>query len=99
MIYDRFIFFMRNQEGETIDQYFNELKTLAKDCGFGDLKDSLISCRIVCGNQSDAVRERLLRDPDLDVNRAIDICTASAVSKCQVAEMSKSHVKRSRSMN
>ena len=39
MIYDQFIFFIRNQEeGETIDQYVNELKTLAKDCGFGDLK-------------------------------------------------------------
>ena len=36
-------FFKRSQRrGETIDHFVTELKTLAKDCEFGDLTDSLI---------------------------------------------------------
>ena len=51
---------------------------------FGDLKDSLIRDRIVCGINSQAMKERLLREPDLSLFKAIDMCRASDLSKIQI---------------
>lgn len=51
--YERHMFNTRNQgPTESIDSYVTALKNLAKSCKFGDLTDSLIRGRIVCGNQS-----------------------------------------------
>ena len=48
--WERHVFNTCNQEvGETIDQYMTKLKTKARSCEFGALKDSLIRDRIVCG--------------------------------------------------
>lgn len=52
--WERHVFNTCNQEvGETIDQYVTKLKTKARSCEFGALKDSLIRDRIVCGIISD----------------------------------------------
>ena len=68
--------------------FITDLKILAKNCEFGDLKDSLITDRIVCGTNSKSVRERLLRETDLSLQKATDICRASEASKSQVKTMS-----------
>ena len=82
---ERHKFFMRSQEpNENIDQYATELRSLAASCDFGNLKDSLIKDRIVCGILEHSVKERLLREPDLDLNKALQICRASELSKKQV---------------
>jgi hypothetical protein len=66
---------MRSQSSEeTIDSYVTDLKHKAKDCEFGDLTDSLIRDRIVCGIRDDNVRARLLREADLTLEKAIDTC-------------------------
>ena len=51
------------QPGETIDQYVTVTVTRnkAKTCEFGDLTESLIKGRVVCGVVSDKTRSRLLR--------------------------------------
>lgn len=54
---------------------------MAKECEFAQLTESLIQDRKVCGVNSDQIRARLLREPDLDLNKAIDICRASEVTK------------------
>ena len=83
--YERHKFNTRNQaDGESIDQYVTELQTLAATCEFGDLKDSLICDRIVCGINSQAMKERLLREPDLSLSKATDMCRASEISKKQI---------------
>lgn len=64
-------------KSETVDAYVTDLKHKVKDCEFGHLTDSLIRDRIVCGITDDQVRGRLLREPDLTLNKAIDICRAS----------------------
>ena len=47
--WERHVFNTCNQEvGETIDHYVTKLKTKARSCEFGTLKDSLIRDRIVC---------------------------------------------------
>jgi hypothetical protein len=79
--YERHIFNTRNQRaGETIDQYVTDLRTKAKSCEFGTLCDSLIRDRIVCGIIDDKLRARLLREGDLTLQKAIDICRANEVS-------------------
>ena len=79
---ERHKFFMRNQEeGESFDKYLTELKILEKTCDFGTLSDSLIRDRIVCGINRSSLRERLLREPNLNLKSCIDLCRASELSK------------------
>ena len=66
--YERHKFFICVQRSdENIDSYVHELKTKAKTCEFGELAESLIRDRIVCGIRDDRVRARLLREQDLDL--------------------------------
>jgi hypothetical protein len=52
-------FFTREQnEGETIDQYVTELKTLAKDCEFEQITESIIRDIVVFGVQSESLKEK-----------------------------------------
>lgn len=85
LTYLRHMFFTRAQgPTETIDAFVTELKSKAKDCEFGDLHDSLIRDRIVCGIREDNVRGRLLREADLTLDKAIDVCRASGITSSQV---------------
>ena len=85
--YERHVFNTRAQmESESIDGYVTELKILASSCEFGDLKDSLIRDRIVCGVRNETVRLRLLREEDLSLQKAMDICRASEASEQQIKQ-------------
>ena len=88
IVFERHLFNTRTQGDESVDVFITDLKILAKNCEFGDLKDSLITDRIVCGTNSKSVRERLLRETDLSLQKATDICRASEASKSQVKTMS-----------
>ncbi|XP_059061528.1 uncharacterized protein K02A2.6-like [Achroia grisella] len=77
----RFKFFTRNQErGETIDEYVTALKLLTQSCEFEHLEEGLIRDRIVCGVTDSKLRDRLLREDDLDLGRAVKICQASEMT-------------------
>ncbi|XP_063391344.1 uncharacterized protein K02A2.6-like [Cydia fagiglandana] len=79
---ERHRFFTRQQgEHESIDQYVFELRKLAQSCEFGNLNDGLIKDRLICGIVSAAIRERLLREDDLTLSKALEICRAAIVSK------------------
>ena len=87
---DRYKFFTRNQEsGETFDGFLTELKLLAADCNFGELKDSLIRDRIICGIRDPMLRERLLRENALDLTKCVKACQASVLSKARVDVLQK----------
>ena len=45
---------------------------MSNSCEFGDLKEPLIRDRVVFGIQDNSVRERLLRDPGLTLQTAIE---------------------------
>lgn len=91
LTYERHQFNIRNQnEGESIDSYVTDLKILSKTCEFGDLTDSLIKDRIVGGVLKDSVRSRLLRETDLTLQKAIDICRASETATQQMKAMQSS---------
>lgn len=73
--FERHRFFTCVQKtGETVDQYVTELRNRSKTCEFGGLTDSLIKDRLVCGIPDNCLRERLLREQDSDLEKAINMC-------------------------
>lgn len=80
--YLRHVFFTRVQgKSEPTDAYVTDLKNKAKECEFEQLTESLIRDCIVCGVANDQVRARLLREPDLPLSKAIDICRANEATQ------------------
>ncbi|CAC5359831.1 unnamed protein product [Mytilus coruscus] len=69
---------------ESIDQYLTDRKLIAKNCEFEHLKDGLIRDRIVCGTNSSRVKERLLREDGLTLDKAVGICRADEESRKQM---------------
>ncbi|CAB4017190.1 Hypothetical predicted protein [Paramuricea clavata] len=53
-----------------------KLRLQAKNCEFGILCNELIRDRIVLGIRDDSVRSRLLRESELDLQKAVDIYPA-----------------------
>ena len=71
----RNIFHTRHQRsGESVDQYVTDLKALARNCEFRDLEEDLIKDQLVLGINSERVKERLLRENDLSLEKAIEHC-------------------------
>ena len=88
LTYTRHLFFTRSQgPTETIDMYVTDLKAKAKDCEFGPLTDSLVRDRIVGGIRSDSVRARLLRESDIPLRKAVDLCRACEASETQLKSL------------
>ena len=86
--YERYKFFSRAQEsGESIDQYVTILRKLCETCEFGTLKNSLIKDRIVLGVNSTKTRERLLRVPDLTLQKALDVVRSAEATDMQMKEL------------
>ena len=75
---ERHIFNCRNQEdGEQFDDFLTEIKILSKNCNFcNTCYNGLLRDRIVNGIQNDAVRQKLLSQKDLNLEKAINICRA-----------------------
>ncbi|KAI8483081.1 hypothetical protein Bbelb_392370 [Branchiostoma belcheri] len=85
---ERYKFFTRSQNnGETFDEYITDLKTLAAECGFGEIRESLIRDRILIGILDGKVRERLLRESNLSLEKCAEICRAAEVSKQSIQTM------------
>ena len=72
---------------ELIDQFVTDLKNIAINCEFGATKDDLIRNRIVCGTISERVKERLLREDKLTLDKAISVCRADEESMRQIQKM------------
>ena len=88
IIYERYLFNSATQRSENkIDQFVNELRKLASTCEYGTLSDELIRDRIVIGISDSSMRARLLRERDLTLNKAIDMCRASEQATCQLIEL------------
>lgn len=85
---ERHKFFTRDQqEGESVEQYAFELNRLALECDFKDLKDELIKDRLICGLKENVLRERLLREPDLTLKKALDTCRIAEMSRMQAGHI------------
>ncbi|UYV79423.1 K02A2.6-like [Cordylochernes scorpioides] len=88
VIFERFKFFSATQkDGESIDSFITELKGLSTSCEFESQKDSSIRDHIVYGIQDKALQERLLREPNLTLLKAIEMCKTDEISKQQIKIM------------
>ena len=86
--YERHIFKGTVQgQDETIDHYVTELRVKASTCNFGALANSMIRDQLVSGVKSDQVRERLLRYPELTLEKAITAAKAAEVSIMQMKDL------------
>ena len=86
--FERYVFFSRKQkENEPFDQWLTEMKRLASTCEFETLRDSLIKDGIVLGVRDVHVKDRLLRENALTLERAIELCKASEISRQQLKEL------------
>ena len=75
-------------KAESIDRYVTGLRLIAKNCSFGNLEDELIRDRILCGVNSDDVKQQLLRVQDLTLDKALTICRAYEQSKKHIQYLS-----------
>ena len=77
--FERYLFNKRVQEpGETYEQYRTELRKIAEGCEFDKITpDEILRDRLVFGIRDSKVRERLLRETKLTLQRTDEICRAS----------------------
>ncbi|KAG5868491.1 hypothetical protein JTB14_005883 [Gonioctena quinquepunctata] len=75
------------QEDGPFDEFLGTIETQAKTCEFGNLTDSLLKDEMVFGVQSDVVRDKLLTDENLNLNKSISICRASEQATKQLEEI------------
>ena len=63
---------------ETYDQYRTALRKLADSCNFEEITPKeILRDRLVFGTRDDKVRERLLRETKLALDKTDEICRAS----------------------
>lgn len=80
------------KEGEPFESFLTELKSKAAKCEFGDQKNSLIRDRIVCGIRDKALQKRLLRDNNITMDDAVELCIAAETSERQARALQDLHV-------
>ena len=73
---------------KAIDQYVTDLKIKASSCEFGELRDNLIHDRIICKITCDKMRNMLLREGDITLQRTVKVCRANKTMKLQLKSMS-----------
>lgn len=83
---ERYRFFSRiqeiNEDKRAIRTVcYRFIKVLAATCNFGDLKESLVRDRIICGIRDKQLREKLLKKQNLDLERCLNACRAAELSK------------------
>lgn len=82
---NRHLLFQRRQkDGQTFDQFLTEVKRLSLNCDLGALKDSLIKDLIISGVQNTSLKNRLLREDDLSLEKAERLCKASELADQQL---------------
>ncbi|XP_068674514.1 uncharacterized protein [Montipora foliosa] len=81
--YERHVFRMTIQEDRSFDIFVTDLGRRAEYCDFGAIKGSLIRDQVVVGINDPKLRERLLRETDLTLEKAVKLCRITEQSKEQ----------------
>ena len=85
---ERHLFFSRVQNsGENFSTFLTDLKKLSASCEFADLRDSLIKDRIISGISDSRLKNRLLREENLTLQKCVDICKAAELAEIQISTM------------
>ena len=81
--YERYVVNSRKQlAGKSVEHFVTDLKLKAQTCQFDVLRD-----RIILGVSSQRVRERLLREDDLNLEKAIKVCQAAEATEKHISAL------------
>ena len=86
-VFERHQFWAHPMKKISIEKYVTELRQKSKDCEFGASENDMIRDKIVFSLNDQRLKERLLREPNLTLERAIDTCRASDTAKAQIQAM------------
>ncbi len=93
--FERHKFFTYHQEeGQTFTSFVTELKKRSAACEFDTLKDSLIKDMIICGIFDNAFRERMLREPNINLQKAVELGQASEQTKLHAQQLTEDMEKK-----
>ena len=93
--FERHLFFTRDQkESESVESYVAALRKLAKTCEFGELRESLVRDRFICGLANVTVKEKLLAVSGITLEQAIDKSRAAGLVKEQIRVIEQSDEER-----
>ena len=88
VVYERYVFNLCSQNSdESIDEFLNRIRKLSSSCEFGTLTEELIRDKLVLGIQDETTKLRLLKEDNLTLNKALNICRASEVANVQIKAM------------
>lgn len=77
------------EDGETWDNFYSEIKRLAKICNFGEMENRMLRDKIVMGIRDIKVQRRLLESSSLTLEQAVAVCRAAEISKEHVQILQK----------
>ena len=87
--HERYVFHSRTQlKGEPIEQFVTDLKLKAQTCQFENLKDRIMQDILELGVTNTRVRECLLREDNLNLEKAVKICQAAEATEHQIQSLS-----------
>ena len=77
-------------KNEAIDQFITDVKVKAKSCKYDALNDGIVSDQIIIGTVDKNLKERLLREADLNLDKTERLCRAAEVATKQMSTMQNS---------
>ena len=82
-------FTCKQSDGQSFDEFVTELKKRSVGCEFETLRDSWIRDIIICRINDNRLRERLLREPELTLKKAVQLGHTAEETKKHVKELQK----------
>ena len=91
-VYERYVFWNMQQKDDTIDMFVTALRKKVKQCEYPEaIRDDMVRDKLVFSVKDSSVKERLLREEKLTLQKAIDVARASEASKQQIKQMQPSN--------
>lgn len=88
VVFERHLFWSHAMSsGTAVDRFITELRQKSKDCEFGPSEDDMLRDKLVFSINDPRLKERLLRENGLTLQRAIDICRSTELAKTQIQAM------------
>ena len=87
-IVERFKFHSRvRKAGESIATFVSELRSLSEYCNFGATLDDMVRDRLVCGVNDNAIQKRLLAEPSLTYQKAVELALSIETAAQSMREL------------
>ena len=93
VIVERFRFNSRNrQQGESVANFIAELRHLTRYCDFGGALKDMLRDRLVCGIENNRIQCRLLAEPGLTLDKAVEIAIAMEAADRNARDLQKAQI-------